>query len=146
MMTQDFDFSPEQRDFIKSVRETRRIPGVAAAIVKDGEIVAAGGFGYRNRDAQLPMTIHTVSPLCSLTKSFTGVAVMQLVESGKIWLDEPVSSYLPNFQVADPEASRKITPRILLCHKSGRGTPGIGTEYGLRNRIPTRTELNSLSS
>ena len=123
-MTQNFDFSPEQEDIIESVRETRGIPGVAAAIVKDGEIVAAGGVGYRNRDAQLPMTAHTVSPLCSLTKSFTGVAVMQLVEAGKLWLDEPVVSYLPKFRVADTEASRKMTPRIFLCHKSGMGRTG----------------------
>ena len=105
-MTQNSDFSPEQVDIIESIKEKEGIPGVAAAIVKDGEIIAAGGFGYRNRDAQLPMTAHTVSPLCSLTKSFTGVAVMQLVESGKIWLDEPVISYLPTFRVADIEASR----------------------------------------
>ena len=124
MMAQNCDFSPEQVDIIESIRETNGIPGVAAAIVKDGEIVAIDGFGYRNRDAQLPMTAHTVSPLCSLTKSFTGVAVMQLVESGKIWLDEPVGSYLPKFRVADTEASRKITPRILLCHKSGMGRTG----------------------
>ena len=124
MMTQNSNFSPEQEDIIESIREKDGIPGVAAAIVKDGEIVAAGGFGYRNRDAQLPMTAHTVSPLCSLTKSFTGVAVMQLVDSGKIWLDEPVVSYLPKFRVADEEASRKMTPRIFLCHKSGMGRTG----------------------
>ena len=124
MMTQNFDFSPEQVDIIESIREANGIPGGAAAIVKDGEIVAADGFGYRNRDAQLPMTAHTVLPLCSLTKSFTGVAVMQLVDSGKLSLDEPVASYLPNFRVADINASRKITPRSLLCHKSGMGNTG----------------------
>ncbi len=124
MITQNSNFSPEQEDIIQSIKEKEGIPGVAAAIVKDGEIVAAGGFGYRNRDAQLPMTIHTVSPLCSLTKSFTGVAVMQLVESGKIWLDEPVVSYLPNFRVADTDASHKMTPRTFLCHKSGMGRTG----------------------
>lgn len=123
-MTQNSDFSPEQEDIIESIRETRGIPGVAAAIVKDGEIIAASGFGYRNRDAELLMTSHTVLPLCSLTKSFTGVAVMQLVDSGKLSLDEPVVSYLPNFRVADIEASRKITPRSLLCHKSGIGDTG----------------------
>lgn len=123
-MTQNFDFSLEQVDIIESIRETNGIPGVAAAIVKDGEIVAVSGFGYRNRDAQLPMTAHTVSPICSLTKSFTGVAIMQLVEAGKLSLDEPVVSYLPEFRVADIEASRKMTPRILLCHKSGMGRTG----------------------
>ena len=123
MTTQNFDFSPEQEDIIESIREKDGIPGVATATVKDGEIIAAGGFGYRKRD-NLPMTAHTVSPICSLTKSFTGVAVMQLVESGKIWLDEPVVSYLSEFRVADTEASRKMTPRILLCHKSGMGRTG----------------------
>ena len=124
MTTQNYDFSPEQVDIIESIRETNGIPGVAAAIVKDGEIVAINGFGYRNRDAQLPMTAHTVSPLCSLTKSFTAVAVMQLVDSGQLWLDEPIVSYLPKFRVADIEASRKITSRIFLCHKSGMGRTG----------------------
>ena len=123
-MTQNFHFSPEQQDIIESIREKDGIPGVAAAIVKNGEIVAAGGFGNRNRDTNLPMTSHTVSFLCSLTKSFTGVAVMQLVESGQLWLDEPVVSYLPKFRVADTEASRKMTPRIFLCHKSGMGRTG----------------------
>ena len=124
MMTQNFGFSSEQEDIIESVRETNGIPGIAAAIVKDGEIVAIDSFGYRNRDAELPMTPDTVSPLCSLTKSFTAVAVMQLVDSGKLSLDEPVASYITNFRVADIEASRKITPRTLLCHKSGMGNTG----------------------
>lgn len=124
MLTQNFGFSPQQEDSIESIREKNGIPGVAAAMVKSGEIVAAGGFGYRNRDANLAMTAHTVSPICSLTKSVTGVAVMQLVESGKLWLDEPVVSYLPKFRVADAEASHKMTPRILLCHKSGMGRTG----------------------
>ena len=123
-MAQNSDFSPEQEDIVESIRETRGIPGVAAAIVKNREIVAINGFGYRNRGAALPMTAHTVSPLCSLTKSFTAVAVMQLVDSGKLSLDEPVASYITSFRVADIEASRKITPRILLCHKSGMGNTG----------------------
>ena len=123
-MTQNFGFPSEQEDIIESIRETRGIPGVAAAIVKDGEIVAMNGFGYRNRDVELPMTTDTVSPLCSLTKSFTGVAVMQLVDADKLSLDEPVASYITSFRVADIEASRKITPRSLLCHKSGMGDTG----------------------
>ena len=131
-MTQNFDFSPEQVDIIESIREKDGIPGVAAAIVKNGEIVAAGGFGYRNLDAELPMTAHTVSPLCSLTKSFTGVAVMQLVDAGKLWLDEPVASYLPNFRVADTEASRKITPRISTLSQEWHGAhwTSIQNVYG----------------
>ncbi|HAJ60209.1 MAG TPA: hypothetical protein DCP31_13905 [Cyanobacteria bacterium UBA8543] len=121
---ESMSFSPEQRLIIEAKRATEGIPGVAAAIVKDGEILAAEGFGYRNLEQKLPMTAQTVFPVCSLTKSFTGVAIMQLVEAGKLALDEPVVSYLPDFRIADAEASRKITPRILLSHQSGLGRTG----------------------
>ncbi len=70
------------------------------------------------------MTADSVSPICSLSKSFTAVAIMQLVEDGTLWLDEPVVSYLPDFRLADAEASKKITPRLLLSHKSGIARTG----------------------
>ena len=117
-------FSPEQRSIIETNRETQGIPGLAVAIVKEGEILAAEGFGFRNVEQKLPMTAQTVFPLCSLSKSFTGVAIMQLVEAGQLALDEPVVSYLPDFRIADAEATRKITPRMLLSHQSGLGRTG----------------------
>ncbi len=117
-------FSPDQRSIIETKRETQGIPGIAAAIVKDGEILAAEGFGYRNLEQKLPVMAHTVFPLCSISKSLTGVAIMQLVEAGQLALDEPVVSYLPDFRIADAEATRKITPRILLSHQSGLGRTG----------------------
>jgi CubicO group peptidase (beta-lactamase class C family) len=117
-------FSQAQRDIVNKAMEAGGIPGVAAAIVKDGEIVAAEGFGYRDLENKLPMTPRTVSPICSLTKSMTGTAVMQLVEAGKLSLDEPVQSYIPSLRIADEATTRKITPRILLSHKSGMGRTG----------------------
>lgn len=117
-------FTQEQREIINQAIEAQRVPGVAVAIVKDGNIVAAEGFGLRDLDAKLPMTENTVTPICSLTKSMTGVNIMRLVEEGKISLDEPIQSYLPTFRVADEDASRKITPRVLLSHKSGMGRTG----------------------
>src|SRR4030042_1136201 len=95
----------------------QRIPGVAVALVRDGGIVAEQGFGYRRIDTQQPMTPHTCLPIASLTKSFTATCVMSLVERGKLHLDDPVVSYLPWFRVADPAATRQITPRVLLSHR-----------------------------
>ena len=118
------DLTPAQQDIIAKATDAEGIPGVAVTIVVDGAIVAAGCLGHRDLERGLPMTANTVSPICSLTKSFTGVAVMQLVEAGKLWLDEPVVSYIPSFRVADEEASRKITPRMLLSHRSGMGRTG----------------------
>jgi CubicO group peptidase (beta-lactamase class C family) len=117
-------FTAGQREIVEAVMREKGTPGVSAAIVKDGEIVADGGVGYRNLEDQFPMTAGTVSPICSLTKSITCVALMQLAEAGLLWLDEPVVSYLPEFRVADPEASRTITTRMLLSHKSGMGRTG----------------------
>lgn len=117
-------FTDEQVQIIQTAMEEGRIPGVSVALVRAGELVASGGFGKRNLESDLPMTAETISSIASLTKSVTGVAVMQLVEQGKLSLDEPVVTYLPEFRVADPEASRKITPRMLLSHKSGMGRTG----------------------
>ena len=120
-------FTDAQQEIIAKAMEDGSIPGVSIALVKLGEIVATGGFGYRNREEERPMEADTISSIASLTKSFTALAIMMLVEEGKLSLDEPVQSYLPEFRVADPEASRKMTPRMLLSHKSGMGRTGHQT-------------------
>lgn len=117
-------FTNEQVEMIEAFRSDGNVPGVSVALVKSGEIVASGGFGYRNIEDQLPMNAGTISPIASLTKSFTGMAVMMLVEEGKLALDEPVQTWLPEFRVADADASRKMTPRMFLSHKSGIGRTG----------------------
>jgi CubicO group peptidase (beta-lactamase class C family) len=94
------------------------IPGMALGIVEDGQIAYLQGFGvadFSGRD----VTPQTPFYIASLTKSFTALAVMQLVEAGKIDLDAPVQTYLTWFELADKEASAKITVRNLLNHTSG---------------------------
>jgi len=101
-------------------REMRRlkIPGVSLAIVEGDRIVDMRGFGRACPGGEAP-TPQTPFILGSVTKSFTALAVMQLVEAGKIELDAPVQRCLPWFQVADPEASALITVRHLLNQTSG---------------------------
>lgn len=94
------------------------IPGAMLAIVEGDRIVHARGFGRARPSGQAP-TPQTPFAIGSLTKAITATAVMQLVESGKIKLDDPVQSYLPWFKVKDPEAAAKITVRHLLNHISG---------------------------
>lgn len=93
------------------------IPGAALAIVRGGQVVHTQGYGEaspgRAMSATTPMFIGSIS------KSFTAVAVMQLVEQGKISLDSPVQNYLPFFTLQDPEQSSKITVRHLLNQTSG---------------------------
>jgi beta-lactamase class C len=113
-----------QRAIVERALAEDRIPGVAVAVVRRGEVIGAEGFGARDLEAGLPMTATTVHPICSLTKSFTAVAVMQLVEAGSLSLDEPVATYLPEFRLRDERAAGRITARLLLSHRSGLGRTG----------------------
>jgi len=107
-----------------------RIPGAALGIVKDGEVVHLQTFGSASKD-EGAVTVTTPFKIGSMSKSFTALAVMQLVEAGKIQLDAPVQQYLPEFRVADPEASKRITVRHLLNQVSGIPT-SAGMNYVFR--------------
>ncbi len=95
-----------------------KIPGAALAVVDGEQIVHRRGFGKVRPGGEAP-TLQTPFFIGSLTKSFTSLAVMQLVEAGKVELDAPVVRYLPWFRVADPQASAQMTVRHLLNQTSG---------------------------
>lgn len=94
------------------------IPGASLAIVKGKRIVYRRGFGVAGPGGETPSS-QTPFFIGSLTKSITALAVMQLVEAGKVELDAPVQRYLPWYRVADPEASARMTVRHLLNQTSG---------------------------
>jgi len=104
--------------YVEAQLATLGVPGAALAVVQADGAVHLRAFG-RADDSGRPMTPQTPLLLGSLTKSFTAVAVMQLVEQGQIALDAPVQRYIPWFRVADPAASAQITVRQLLTHTSG---------------------------
>ena len=90
-------------------------PGFEMCIVKDGQVVYNEGFGMADVEGGRAMTPRSVSIQASISKSLTAMAVMQLVEQGKIDLDTPVTTYLPYFTMADPRYE-EITVRMLLSH------------------------------
>jgi CubicO group peptidase (beta-lactamase class C family) len=90
---------------------------MALAIVRDGKPVHVRGFGSI-RPSGPPVTARTPFILGSLSKSFTALAVLQLVEAGRLELDSPVTDYLPWFRLASAQ-NAPITPRHLLQHTSG---------------------------
>jgi CubicO group peptidase (beta-lactamase class C family) len=94
-------------------------PGFAVVLVNHDQIVFAKGFGVEVANAERPFSADSVSPLGSLTKSFTALAIMQLVERGQLDLDAPVIKYLSWFRTADRKRSDRITVRMLLTHTSG---------------------------
>ena len=110
------DFTSIDAYVEKQMRDVR-IPGLALGIVHNDEVVHLRGFGEAGPGRSV--TPHTPFILASASKSFTALAIMQLVESGRIELDAPVQRYLPDFRVADGAATARITVRHLLHHTSG---------------------------
>jgi CubicO group peptidase (beta-lactamase class C family) len=107
--------------YIRSRMQIARIPGLALGIVQNDQMVYLKGYGIAGSDGRA-VTPQTPFILGSTSKSFTALAIMQLVEAGKIDLDALVTTYLPWFHTSDPAASAQITVRNLLNHASGLPT------------------------
>jgi CubicO group peptidase (beta-lactamase class C family)/Ser/Thr protein kinase RdoA (MazF antagonist) len=95
------------------------VPGLALAVVQGGAVVYAKGFGVASVEEKSPVTPETLFRVGSLSKPFTGTAVMRLAEAGKLDIDAPVNRYLPWFTLSDPDAAPAVTLRMLLTHTSG---------------------------
>ena len=116
--------------YVRKEMQDTRMPGVALGIVKGDKIVHLKGFGEAD-DSGGAVTSQTPFIIGSTSKSFTALAIMQLVEAGKLDPDAPVERYIPWFRVADEAASASITVRHLLNHTSGLSRTS-GEEYLLR--------------
>ncbi len=110
------------------------------AIMDGGRLVYAEGFGMADREKSLPVDPHTLFNIGSISKVFVATALMQLVDDGKVSLDDPVVQHLPDFKMADPRF-RQITLRMLLNHSSGLpGTTGLNN-FGIRRNPEVFTGL-----
>ncbi len=112
---------PDLDAWVERTRETFEVPGIALAIVKDGEVVVARGYGVRRIGESDPVDERTRFGIASNTKAFTATALGLLVEEGKLDWDGRVIDYLPWFRMWDPWVTREITVRDLLVHRSGLG-------------------------
>lgn len=111
---------------IEELREKLKIPGLSAAIVKDRKLLWAKGFGYADLDNKVPAAPDTNYRIASLTKTFASALLMQLVEQGKLDLDEPMAKYSPEFQKRFNNDAIKI--RQVFTHTS-HDTPGENYRY-----------------
>jgi CubicO group peptidase (beta-lactamase class C family) len=107
--------------YVQTVQKEFEVPGLALAIVKDGKVVIAKGYGVRKMGEADRVDDQTLFGIASNTKAFTATALGMLVEEGKLEWDAPVVKYLPWFQLSDPYVTREITIRDLLVHRSGLG-------------------------
>jgi CubicO group peptidase (beta-lactamase class C family) len=116
--------APAQDYLDQAVERARRdfdVPGIAIAIVKDGRVALAKGYGVRRIGQPEPVTAHSLFRIASNTKAFTAAALAMLVDEGKIGWDDRVVDHLAGFQLYDPYVTRELTVRDLLTHRSGLG-------------------------
>jgi len=112
------DFAPALERYVADVMERFSVPGMTVAVTRGDEMVYAGAFGVTNLQTLEPMRPEHIFHMASVSKPFVATAIMQLVEAGRIDLDEPVVTYLPYFAL-DDERSSQITVRQMLNHTSG---------------------------
>ena len=97
------------------------VPGIAIAVVKDGKVLVAQGYGVRKLGAPDKVDGKTLFEVASNSKAFTAAALAMLVDEGKLAWDDPVTKHLPDFQMADAYVTHEMTVRDLLTHRSGLG-------------------------
>ena len=122
-----------------------RVPGFSVAVVKDDRVVFAKGYGVRELGRPEPVDEDTLFAVASNTKAFTAAALATLVDEGRLKWDDPVTKYLPWFQLHDAYATRDLTVRDLLSHRSGLATFGgdllwYETTYG-RDQVLRRVRF-----
>ena len=118
------------------------IPGVSVAIIKDQQLVWSKGYGYADVENKVPMKAETICSICSISKLFTSVSIMQLWEQGKLRLDDSVSMYLPDFKVKQSFESVPITIRGLLTHSAGLPRESDQPYWTWPFIFPTEKEIN----
>jgi CubicO group peptidase (beta-lactamase class C family) len=106
-------------EYVQKAMQDWEVPGLAIAIVKDDKVVLAKGYGVREIGKETPVDEHTLFAIGSSTKAFTTAALGMLADEGKLSWDDPVTKYLPWFQLFDPWVTRELTIRDLVTHRSG---------------------------
>ena len=115
---QPLDFK-DLAKFTARIMDEWKIPGLAMAIVKEGQTIYSEGFGFRDVERKLKVTPETLFNFGSNSKGFTATSVGILVDEKKLAWDKPVKDYLPFFELQDPVATLRATPRDLLAHRTG---------------------------
>jgi CubicO group peptidase (beta-lactamase class C family) len=105
--------------YVRDAMRTWGVPGLALAVVKDGETVLVRGYGVSEAGGDRAVDADTIFTIASCSKAFTAAAVGLLVEEGRLRWDDPVAKHLPDFELADHYLTEHLTLRDLLCHRTG---------------------------
>ncbi len=113
--------STQVDELVDRTLKTFNVPGIAVAIVKDGKIIHAKGYGIKSVLTNEKVDANTLFGIASNSKAFTSAALAMLVDEGKVKWDDKVIKYLPNFKMYNEYVTNEFTIRDLLTHRSGLG-------------------------
>lgn len=128
LFLQPFAQSPNNRQaaiipvidaWLDAQRDFDKLPGLSVAIVHDQDLLFKKGYGYADLERKVPMKAETLFSICSISKLFTSVAIMQLWEKGKLRLDDSLQALLPSYSFKQQYESVPVTVRSMLTHSSG---------------------------
>ncbi len=117
-LAQGFDVAAFE-NMANALTSGERVPGLAMAIVQNGRVLSARGYGVTDVSAPQPIDAHTVFRLASLSKAFAGTMTGLLVNDGSLRWDSKVHDYVPSFQLSDTGATQRVTVADLLSHRVG---------------------------
>jgi len=129
-------------EFVAAQMREHNLVGLSLAVIEDGKIVKAQGYGFTDKSRGKPVTPLTLFQAGSVSKPVAALGALRLVEQGKLSLDEDVNQRLRTWKVPENEFTQdaKVTLRLILCHSAGltvHGFPG----YGVRAPVPTLVEI-----
>ena len=138
-------------DFIAKAMKDWKMPGFSIAIVRNDSVIFAKGYGLNDITKKDSVDEKTLFVIASCTKAFTTASLARLVDEGKIQWDDPVTKYLPDFQMYDSWVTKEITIRDLVTHRSGLATFSgdilwLGSNYDAKEVIRRARFLKPTSS
>jgi CubicO group peptidase (beta-lactamase class C family) len=129
----------ELQKFIVDGQKVAGVPGVALALVQDGKVVFAGGFGVRELGKPAKITADTYFQIASNTKQLTTLLLAKLVDEGRFGWDSPVTEIYPAFKLGDPDTTRRVLVRHLVCACTGLPRQDLEWIFEFRQRTPKST-------
>lgn len=142
---------PDFDKYVEKGLSDWQIPGMSVAIIKDGKVIYAKGYGIQRVGENKKVDENTVFAIGSNTKAFTALGLMLLANERKLTLNDKVTQHLPNFRLYDTLATNEVTIRDLLCHRIGLGTwhgdlVAWGSDYGSDELIRRMRYIKPASS
>lgn len=128
--------------WVDAQRDYEQIPGISIAVVYDQELIWSKGFGYSDLERKSPTTPSTIYSICSISKLFTSIAIMQLRDRGLLRLDDPVEKHLSRFPIKQTYPNGpSITIQSLMTHSSGLPQEADAVYWSCDFNFPTKEEV-----